>query len=94
MLMQNFGVTKSIMVCYGINFGATSKEYYGMLWYFLERSIVIGVNGVAVSYSAKVFALLRLPFMIFFFSVTVNKKIKINFFCFKALKIDLKFRIF
>ena len=23
------------------NFGVTNKEYYGMLWYFLEWSIVI-----------------------------------------------------
>ena len=33
--------------------------------------------------SAKILALLRLS--VIFFSVTVNKKLKINFFCFKEL---------
>ena len=36
--------------------------------------------------SAKILALLRLS--INFFSVTVNEKLKINFFCFKKLNIN------
>ena len=26
------------------NFGVTSKEHYGMLWYFLEWSILMGLK--------------------------------------------------
>ena len=36
--------------------------------------------------SAKILVLLRLS--VIFFSVTVNKKLKINFFCFKELNIN------
>ena len=36
--------------------------------------------------SAKILALL--PLSVNFFSVTVNKKVKINFFCFKKLNIN------
>ena len=31
------------------NFGVTSKEHYGMLWYFLERSMVIQFKHIIIT---------------------------------------------
>ena len=31
-------------------FGVTNKEYYGMLWYFLEWSIVVSAQHITSAY--------------------------------------------
>ena len=45
------------------NFGVTTKEHYGMLWYFLEWSIALSLHNNKKSFSSAVDHVFRFAFV-------------------------------